>query len=74
MNSPNRMSTKNHIFKHEPVADEAVDRVLEGGRLVHLHEEVGDPGKGVSLKSKTNPDISFYFFGTINLVQNRIPK
>jgi len=45
------MSAQDNIFKHDPIADEAVDRVLERGRLVHLHEEVGDPSKSVTLES-----------------------
>src|SRR3569623_756565 len=37
-----------HVHVHHPVADEAVERILEGGRLVLLEEEVPDPGAGVA--------------------------
>ena len=37
------------VLEHDPVAGEAVDRIHEGGRLVQLDEEVGDPGESVGL-------------------------
>src|SRR5690606_20776944 len=36
------------VAVHDPVAQEAVPRMPEGGRLVVLEEEVADPGEAVA--------------------------
>ena len=37
-----------HVLEHDPVTHKAVQRILEGGGLVFLEQEVANPGKAVA--------------------------